>query len=152
MTALHNRFLVPLYQPETAFEIFAQIIRRFSVSTGADVDLSSYNASGPVSATKTFDLPKSPENTCWIRDAPGSCSNEQIRALRDGEGSVVNGVLQIGSSGTKSPPTAASDVATTTTPLIGLFTATGTSSSVAIPNQGSSIDLCFMIGTIGAAV
>ncbi|KAI0175304.1 Alpha/Beta hydrolase protein [Pestalotiopsis sp. NC0098] len=130
---------VPAYQPETAFQVFARIVLGTSVSDGQQVDLSVYNTTGPANATKTFAaaLPASPAGTCWIRNIPGSCSEEQQRQLLDPEGAgksvaVVDGAL-VTKSGTI-VPSATSEAGSTTTvsePLTGVFTATSTPSSAA---------------------
>ncbi|KAI2627018.1 alpha/beta-hydrolase [Hypomontagnella submonticulosa] len=134
---------VPAYQPATAFQVFARIIRGNSVSTGETIDLSTYNTTGTANATSTLDLPASPEPTCWLRDIPGSCSEEQQSAIINGDGFVVNGALQIGPTATTPPSEPATMVATSTTTVqfTGLFTATVTPSSVASPKQGTAIDL-----------
>ncbi|KAI0386385.1 alpha/beta-hydrolase [Hypomontagnella monticulosa] len=144
---------VPAYQPATAFQVFARIIRGNSVSTGETIDLSSYNTSGPVNATSTLDVPASPEPTCWLRDVPGSCTEEQQSAIVNGDGFVVNGALQIGPTVTPSPSEPATMVttATTTVQLTGLFTATATPSSAASPRRGTGVELRLAVGG-GAAL
>ncbi|KAF3011343.1 hypothetical protein E8E14_006633 [Neopestalotiopsis sp. 37M] len=128
---------VPAYQPETAFQVFARIILGTSVSDGQPIDLSAYNTTGAANATKTFALPASPTNTCWIRNIAGSCTDEQQKQLLDpdGEGKsvvIVNGAL-VTKSGTSVPSaTTASTTTTVTEPLTGVFTATSTPSSIAM--------------------
>jgi carboxypeptidase C (cathepsin A) len=85
--------MVPAYQPETAFQVFYRIITGTSVSTGEIVDLSVYNSSGPAIASQSNSLPPSPSNTCWIRNIPGSCTDEQKNMIIDNQGVIINGVL-----------------------------------------------------------
>ncbi|KAI4592815.1 hypothetical protein KJ359_010448 [Pestalotiopsis sp. 9143b] len=129
---------VPAYQPETAFQVFARIVLGTSVSDGQQVDLSAYNTTGPANATKTFAgaLPASPTGTCWIRNIPGSCSEEQKKQLQDPEGegksvAVVDGALVTKSGTTVPSATSAPSSTTASEPLTGVFTATSTPSSAA---------------------
>jgi carboxypeptidase C (cathepsin A) len=131
---------VPAYQPETAFEVFARIMMGTSISTGAAVDLSVYNTTGPLNATQTNTLPQSPSATCWLRNIPETCTDDQKNMIIDGGGVIIGGVLYDAASdysgpGTTSTPTAgasgaAGSVSTTTTTevLTGFFTATATPS------------------------
>jgi hypothetical protein len=140
---------VPAYQPETAFQVFARIMVGTSVSTGAAIDLSVYNTSGPANATQTFSLPASPSSTCWIRNIPETCTEDEKNMIIANEGVIINGILYSASSDWSSPtssstPAAGSQssgtytVTTTTEVLTGLFTATSTPSpttkkSVGVP-------------------
>ncbi|KAI1453303.1 alpha/beta-hydrolase [Annulohypoxylon moriforme] len=143
---------VPAYQPATAFEIFARIIRGDSVSTGENVDLSTYNTTGPSNATSSLALPASPEQTCWLRDVPGSCSDEQQSVILGNKGFTVNGALQTGATATTPPPVeTVVATSTSTVPLTGLFTATATPSSAAGLRRGFDVDLRLAFGS-GAAV
>ena len=130
---------VPAYQPETAFQVFARIMTGTSVSTGAVIDLSSYNTTGPLNATQTNSLPSSPSATCWLRNIPDTCTDDQKDMIVDSQGVIINGVLYdaasdySGISSTPAPTAGASgsgSVLTTTTTevLTGLFTATATPS------------------------
>lgn len=130
---------VPAYQPETAFEVFARIIGGTSVSTGQVVDLSAYNTSGPANATQTNSLPPSPSSTCWLRNIPNTCTDEEKDMIIDQQGVIINGVLYDASSDWSSPSTTAtstvyssggtSSVSTTPEVLTGLYTATATPST-----------------------
>ncbi|KAI1871269.1 uncharacterized protein JN550_004714 [Neoarthrinium moseri] len=127
---------VPAYQPETAFQVFARIIMGTSVSNGQAVDLASYNTTGAANATETFALPATPTQTCWVRNIPGSCSEDQKDMLLDlgtdeSNVAIMNGALVTGSGASMVPGTTAASTATTTVPLTGLFTATATPSSMA---------------------
>ena len=129
---------VPAYQPETAFEVFARIMTGTSVSTGAAVDLSVYNTTGPLNATHTNTLPDSPEATCWLRNIPETCTDDQKNMIIDGQGVIIGGVLYDASSDYSGPGTTSTPIAgasggsggvsttTTTEVLTGLFIATAT--------------------------
>lgn len=126
----------PAYQPETSFEIFARIMKGTSVSTGAAVDLSSYNTTGPANSTHTNTLPKSPAPTCWIRNIPETCTTDQKNKIVEQEGVVVNGIhydsysqrssITISTSSTRS---SGGPIVTSTTVVTGFYTATATPST-----------------------
>lgn len=133
---------VPAYQPETAFQVFARIISGTSVSTGAIIDISSYNTTGPLNSTFTTTLPASSSPTCWLRDIPNKCTNDQKNMIVQGEGVIINGVLYDASSdwplytsvatgtGTATATTKqVTSTVTTTTVMTGFYTATATPSS-----------------------
>ncbi|KAI6091625.1 alpha/beta-hydrolase [Hypoxylon rubiginosum] len=143
---------VPAYQPATAFQVFARIIRGDSVSTGENVDLASYNTTGDANASSSLDLPASPEPTCWIRDIPGSCSEEQQSMIVNGEGFIVNGALQTGTTASTPSPTTVVETSTTTAQLTGFFTATATPSSAATPNRGPVVHVLHLGGAAAAAL
>ncbi|KAI1504824.1 Alpha/Beta hydrolase protein [Biscogniauxia marginata] len=140
---------VPAYQPEAAFEVFARIIMGDSVSTGEDIDLSTYNTTGPLNATSTLDLPSSPTPTCWLRNMPGSCSEEQKSLVLQGEAIIVNGALQ-SSPVTSLPGTTVTATATETEELTGFFTATATPSSAA--QLSNNVDLGLVLGGAAAGI
>ncbi|KAI1141406.1 alpha/beta-hydrolase [Hypoxylon sp. FL0543] len=142
---------VPAYQPATAFEIFARVIRGDSVSTGENVDLSTYNTTGPANATSALVLPVSPAQTCWLRDVPGSCSDEQQSLILNNKGFTVNGALQTGSTASTPSPTTVVATSTTTVPLTGLFTATATPSSGANPRRRAGIGAGLQLAVGGGA-
>jgi len=83
---------VPYFQPETAFTVFTRIIQGADLSTGDDIDLSSFGTTGPVNATHTNSVPSSPSPTCWLRAINNTCTKDEISALLDGKGSIVNGI------------------------------------------------------------
>ena len=130
---------VPAYQPETAFEVFARIMSGTSLSTGEKIDLSTYNTTGPANATYTNKLPPSPSSTCWLRNIPNTCTDEEKNMIIEQQGVIINGVLYDASSDWSSPssthtPTAvisggSVSIVTTTEVLTGFFTATATPSS-----------------------
>ncbi|KAH7175784.1 Alpha/Beta hydrolase protein [Dactylonectria macrodidyma] len=124
---------VPAYQPETAFQVFARIILDTSVSTGEDIDISTYNTTGPVNATQTDKLPRQREPTCFVRDYSGTC-NDDAKSLflgddPDNEGVVINGVLYSSSQdwplATEAPTTTSASTSASET-LTGVYTATTT--------------------------
>lgn len=129
---------IPAYQPETAFEIFARIMSGTSISTGKKVDLSVYNTNGPANSTYTNKLPPSPPPTCWLRNIPNTCADEEKNMIVEGKGAIINGVLYSASSDWSSPSSKPTPVAvtaggsvsliTTTEVLTGLYTATATPS------------------------
>lgn len=130
---------VPAYQPETAFEVFARIMSGTSLSTGEQVDLSTYNTTGPANATHTNKLPPSPSSTCWLRNIPNTCTDDEKNMIIEQQGIIINGVLYDASSdwssatSTPTPTGVASggsvSVVTTTEVLTGFYTATATPSS-----------------------
>lgn len=129
--------MVPAYQPETAFQVFARIISGTSVSTGEIIDLSVYNSTGPLEATHTNSLPPSPSNTCWVRNIPGSCTDGQKNMIINNQGVVINGVLYNAASDYGGASTAPGNsetnaptgtYTTVTQVLTGAYTATATPS------------------------
>lgn len=148
---------VPAYQPETAFQVFARIITGTSVSTGAAVDLSVYNTTGPLNATYTASLPASPSATCWLRNIPETCTDDERNQIIDNEGVIINGVLYDASSDWSNPaatstPTAGgsqdsgnSVTVTTTQILTGFFTATATPSTAKKSLSVPSSDPCILL-------
>jgi carboxypeptidase C (cathepsin A) len=130
---------VPAYQPETAFEVFARILTGTSVSSGAIIDLSVFNTTGPLNATQTDKLPDSPAATCFLRNIPETCTDDQKNMIVDGQGVIIGGVLYDAASDYTGPATTATSTmeasgsgsvstVTTTEVLTGLFTATATPS------------------------
>jgi carboxypeptidase C (cathepsin A) len=124
----------PAYQPETSFEIFARIMKGTSVSTGAEIDLSSYNTTGPLNSTHTNTLPKSPAPTCWVRNIPETCTIDQKNKIIEQEGMVINGIHYDSAPAQSSPAesqtprkvTSGGVVVTSTTVVTGFYTATAT--------------------------
>lgn len=156
---------MPAYQPETAFQVFARIILGTSVSTGEAISLAYYNTSGPISATQSLSLPPRPRQTCWIRNMPYSCTDEQKNMFLAGKGVIINGALYAASSDWAGfaqptiPPSTATNPGgsgsggrrTTSLPLTGLFTATTTPSSGAVPSgrgAGAGGDVILMVITL----
>ena len=155
--------LIPAYQPETAFTVFTRIIMGSDLSLGEPADLGTYRSNGPANATETSKAPDQLEPTCWLRNIPNSCTNDQVDMLQQGLGVVINGVLYNDSSEWKPPPstvslqagypgtgplstmtieaapTGGSTVTSTSDVPTGVFTATGTPSltknSAALPSK-----------------
>lgn len=85
--------LMPAYQPETAFQVFARIIKGNSLSTGDVVNDTSFATFGPPFADKKLKLPSSQRNTCWVRNVAGSCTETEAEMLAQGEGVTANGIF-----------------------------------------------------------
>ncbi|RDW94670.1 carboxypeptidase-2 [Coleophoma crateriformis] len=162
---------VPAYQPETAFQVFARIMMGTSLSTGATINLSTYNTTGPANATHTTRLPSSPSSTCYLRDIIDTCNDEQKSMILNDEGALINGVLYSASSdwssftSTAIPTTTVTSISgvgtvTTTTytqTLTGLFTATATPSPTKGGASSTSDFSLFILGlpllvTLGAMI
>ena len=153
----------PAYQPETSFEIFARIMQGTSVSTGAAINLSSYNTTGPANSTHTNVLPKSPAPTCWIRNIPETCTTDQKNKIIQQEGVVVNGIHYDSAppiASSSSSPTPRKDtsgvVVTSTTVVTGFYTATATPSptkSGGVASVNTDLWILWMIlGLVVAAI
>ncbi|KAG9243500.1 Alpha/Beta hydrolase protein [Calycina marina] len=128
---------VPAYQGETAFQVFARIIMGTAVGSGQLIDISNFNTTGPLNATHTNTLPESPEATCYLRDIPESCTNDQKNMIINGQGVIINGVLYSSAADwealtsvvptkTITMSTGSVSVIMTTEAQTGLFTATVT--------------------------
>ncbi|KAF5265035.1 hypothetical protein FOXYS1_4165 [Fusarium oxysporum] len=135
---------VPAYQPETAFQVFARIILGTSISTGMDIDASTYNTTGDANATHTEDLPKQLNPTCYVRNFQGSCDSGAEELVKDDKGIVVNGILYtskedwpLQAETTETPTTSTSDPSSTSD-MTGVYTATETPDAAAWnpPNSG----------------
>jgi hypothetical protein len=83
---------VPYYQPETAFTIFSRVIHGNDVSTGRNVDLSSFGTKGPSTSDHRNVVGPSPPSVCWIRDAAISCTEEELAGIAAGNGTVKAGI------------------------------------------------------------
>lgn len=95
--------LVPAYQPETAFTVFTRIIMGNDISLGGPVDLSSFSSNGTANATFTNLAPATAKPLCYIRNIPDSCTDEQKELIRQGEGTIINGVWYKDSSNWQAP-------------------------------------------------
>jgi carboxypeptidase C (cathepsin A) len=143
--------LIPAYQPETAFTVFTRIIQGTALSTGEEVDLSTYGTIGPQYSTKTNKQGSSKDPVCWIRAIPDTCTPDQRTQILAGKGVVMNGVwfadandykapsssVAAGSPGKPSPNATMVGYASgrASVPPTGVYTATGTPmpSSAAAP-------------------
>ena len=103
--------LVPAYQPETAFTVFTRIIMGNDVSLGQNVDLSTYASNGTANATYTSKAPTQAGPTCWIRDIPAKCNEDQKHKLQVGLGVIINGVLYDDESDWTTPSASVSTMA-----------------------------------------
>lgn len=95
--------LVPAYQPETAFTVFTRIIMGNDISLGKSVDLATFTSNGTANATQTRKAPDQLNPTCWVRDIQSKCTNDQKVMLRNGDGTIINGVLYGKASDWKAP-------------------------------------------------
>ena len=158
---------VPYFQPETAFQIFARVILGSDISTGVNVNLSSYISTGPVNSTHTNKAPPMPLQTCWVRSWHGSCTQSDTKAMLAGQGLVQNGIYYQDSASIVLPsstvvagipgkpiPTNGSVTATTgsSAQLTGVYTATGTPtpSGAAGPAMRPSGMISMRLGPISA--
>ena len=137
--------LVPAYQPETTFQVFARIILGTSVGTGEPIDLNKFNTTGPDHASASFSLPSSPSPTCYIRAIESTCPQDARASILDDEGVIINGIWYPASSDWPGATMTTSTVVdqgggaiatpSTTVPLTGVFTATSTPE---VPNDNAS--------------
>ncbi|MCJ1472211.1 hypothetical protein MMC13_000858 [Lambiella insularis] len=95
--------LIPAYQPETAFTVFTRIITGTDISTGEPIDLSTFATTGDANATYQNTAPGQFQPKCWIRNTAGSCSQEDISLLENGQGVIINGVLYNSSAEWQAP-------------------------------------------------
>ncbi|RAL68547.1 hypothetical protein DID88_007273 [Monilinia fructigena] len=157
-SGIHVGLIIPAYQPETAFQVFARIIMGTSLSTGETINLSVYNTTGPLNATHTTSLPSSPTNTCYLRNIQETCTENERNMIVDGKGAIIDGIFYSDSSdysahtitttvsGSESARTAS--VTTTTEILTGLFTATATPSpSRSFCGSNGANKLCYLVIT-----
>ncbi|KAA8623300.1 Carboxypeptidase [Pyrenophora tritici-repentis] len=122
---------VPFYQPETAFTVFSRIIQGDDLSTGRDVDLTTFSTKGPSTSDHKNTVPPEPESVCWLRKSE-TCTDKESTAIAKGEGTVVNGIwIPVGDetatrNGRQTSPTSPKSQPTPTSsvPLTGVFTAT----------------------------
>lgn len=154
--------LVPAYQPETAFQVFARIISGTSLSTGMPIDLRSYNTTGTKLADKKATLPSSPPNTCFLRNIPNTCTNEQRNKIVNQEGAILGGVLYDDPkdysftlpSSTRTitgVTTVTGSVTTVTQVLTGMYTATTTPTPTGGTNS-LNIPKSTFIGCLGVLI
>ncbi|GJN82157.1 hypothetical protein PLIIFM63780_005694 [Purpureocillium lilacinum] len=119
---------VAAYQPETAFQVFARILLGTSVSTGKDINLSTYNTTGPLNSTKTEKLPDKSKPTCFVRSFESTCDKDAQNLAVSGNGVVINGILYSKSEdwplATQTPTSTTKSSASET--MTGVFTATKT--------------------------
>ncbi|KAK4454070.1 serine carboxypeptidase [Podospora aff. communis PSN243] len=144
---------VPAYQPETAFQVFARIVTGTSVSTGAPIDLSSYNTSGSATASSSLSLPPSPTTTCWVRSMAGTCPSETVESILKGQGVIINGAWYAASGDWPGATETASSSGTSSTPtssptLTGLFTATATPSEDFAVSLSASASRSVLMGVL----
>lgn len=84
---------VPYYQPETAFQVFARIVRGLSVSMGRSIDAAQYGTKGDLESKHSDKAPSPPAPTCFVGAFAGTCNAESYKLANSGGGVVINGVL-----------------------------------------------------------
>ncbi|KAI9699981.1 MAG: hypothetical protein M1836_002515 [Candelina mexicana] len=125
--------LVPAYQPETAFTIFTRVVMGTDVSTGNNVNLTSFGTKGNTNATYTNTAPTSPNPTCWVRNVDNTCNEKQKSLIRGGQGIVIDGVLYEKESDWKAPPSSVSVAAGVPGTLPPAMTATVMAATNSVP-------------------
>ncbi|KAI5777506.1 carboxypeptidase S1 [Geopyxis carbonaria] len=89
--------LVPAYQPQAAYNVFERVLKRRSISTGKEVDLSSYSTVGPSDSNVTLWALPSQDPTCFYRSL-ASCSDLEWGAVITNEAIIHNGVVYLDES------------------------------------------------------
>lgn len=85
--------LVPAYQPETMFTVFARIIDGTDIGTGAPIDLSTFATSGDLNSTHSNSAPAMAAPTCYLRAMNATCNRDQKNMIANNAGDIINGVL-----------------------------------------------------------
>ncbi|KAK5046078.1 hypothetical protein LTR84_008535 [Exophiala bonariae] len=85
--------LVPAYQPETMFTVFARIIEGGDIGTGNPIDLSTFTTSGDRNSTHTNSAPAMADPTCYLRAMNATCNTDQKNMIANNAGVIINGVL-----------------------------------------------------------
>lgn len=87
--------LVPAYQPETAFRVFSRTIHGRDISTGkTHLDGEFHCSKGPLSTWHIKNkIPPPVELRCYILDPLRTCTDVQIKALKEGRAVIKNFVL-----------------------------------------------------------
>lgn len=158
--------MVPYYQPESVFTLFARVVEGTDLSTGESINSSDFSSSGPKNATHTNSASTAASPLCWIRGIDDTCSSSEIDSISAGKGVVEYGVwyesagdytapsstVTAGVPGTpissKSLVTATDTSGTSSTtptyvPPIGVYTATSTP----IPSSRGSTQRVVLDGT-----
>ncbi|RDA91269.1 hypothetical protein CP533_0636 [Ophiocordyceps camponoti-saundersi (nom. inval.)] len=133
------------YQPETAFQVFARILRGLSVSMGQPMDPASYRTTGKPNSTRSEQAPEPPSPTCYARVFGATCDDEASMMARSGGGVVINGILYKQSedwplassrpAALAAEASASSSSSTTPAIMTGVYMATET------PNGGQALSL-----------
>lgn len=148
---------IPAYQPETAFQVFARIIMGTSVSTGEPAALADFNTTGPLNATSSLSLPRSPAATCYVRAMAASCPEDAVSSILQDKGVIINGVWYPESSDwpgatETSKPTGKSTSSSVSPTLTGLFTATATPKNVGVRTLPSSRNSVLLGGVLAMSL
>lgn len=85
---------IPFYQPETLYTLFTRIIKGLNPSTGHAIegDPEYFKTSGARNSTKMNTPPQKARQTCYVRKAEDTCTQDQLGKLKRGEGKIINGV------------------------------------------------------------
>ncbi|KAF5003845.1 hypothetical protein FDECE_9638 [Fusarium decemcellulare] len=87
---------ISAYQPETMYRIFERAMFGRDIATGK-VNLAQdkdYSTTGPKSVDGVKNqVEEAPDNKCFVRLAPASCTDEQLRSLVDGTAVVKDWVV-----------------------------------------------------------
>ncbi|KAJ9666593.1 hypothetical protein H2201_003252 [Coniosporium apollinis] len=153
--------LVPAYQPETAFTVFARVLLGTDIATGEAVDLDTFATEGPLFSTHTNakdEPPHDPSPTCWVRAIPATCTDEQQRGIEAGEGVVRAGVWYADERGVSSASSSAARASavrsssTSSVQVTGVYVATATPSQTGGVGRvrGGGVGLAGVVGAIVA--
>ncbi|KAF2178318.1 carboxypeptidase S1 [Zopfia rhizophila CBS 207.26] len=147
--------LVPAYQSETAFTVFTRIIEGTDIGTGAKISLSTFATKGPANSNYANKVHDEPKSICWARAIRDTCDDKQIEQIEAGKGVVIHGVWYAKESDYTPPPSSVTagvpgslptiaptasgqnggqGSTTSSIPLTGVYTATGTPK----PTSGAS--------------
>lgn len=85
--------MVPAYQPEAALEIFRRVMDDRDVATGNSSIIESYSTDGASKSTHTDNAPDAPAPTCYLLALSGTCSENQIEAVKNGSAKVKDYVI-----------------------------------------------------------
>lgn len=85
--------MIPSYQPEVAYTMLQRVIQRKDIATGKVDVHDDYSTNGPWNSTATLIAPPAPSATCFLRGMPSTCAENQIKAIKNGTATIVNGVV-----------------------------------------------------------
>ncbi|DAA79308.1 TPA_exp: Serine carboxypeptidase A [Trichophyton benhamiae CBS 112371] len=98
---------VPGYQPETSLKIFERIMFNKDIATG-ELDIAQKQDYGTTGTESTFqvknEIPPSPEPTCYLLSADGTCTPEQLNAIENGTAVVENYIIKSPAASKGNPP------------------------------------------------
>ncbi|KAM5472457.1 putative carboxypeptidase D [Microsporum audouinii] len=98
---------VPAYQPEVSLEIFHRIMFNKDIATG-EIDIAQKPDYSTTGTADTFhiknDIPPEPEPTCYVLSMGRTCSEEQVKAVKDGTAVVENYIVKSPAGKKQGPP------------------------------------------------